>query len=174
MAPRCEHRHASRRTRGPAPGDVDLDAARLALRRGLVSVDYAVVESEAKSGTGVIELDAASVVALRLHRRRQAVERLSLGAAHHDRKLVLAREDGSLIHPEQWTRMFRRHVTAADPPPLRLHDLRHSHATLLMAAGVHPTTVQERLGHHSSAFTVDVYAHVTPAMQAEAAGSCSP
>ena len=82
---------------------------------------------------------------------------------------MFCREDGTAIHPEQFTRMFKRHAKAAKLPPMRLHDLRHTHGTLLVASGVHPKVVQERLGHHSSAFTMDTYAHAMPAMQVEAA-----
>ncbi len=142
------------------------------MRRGLVSVDFAVTESETKSGkVRVVELDPGTVAALRAHRRRQAEERLAFGAAYQDADLVFCREDGTLIHPELITRMFRRHAEAAGLPRIRLHDLRHTHGTLLMGSGVHPKVVQERLGHHSSAFTMDVYAHVMPAMQAEAAAA---
>lgn len=150
--------------------DVDLDGARVAIRRALVSVAFEVQESETKSGkTRVIDLDAGTVRALREHRRRQLEERLKWGAAWQDHGLVFCREDGTAIHPEQYTRMFKRHAKAAKLPPMRLHDLRHTHGTLLVASGVHPKVVQERLGHHSSAFTMDTYAHAMPAMQAEAA-----
>lgn len=152
--------------------DVDLDAGRLAVRRGLVSVDYRLLESSTKSGkVRVVELDSETVASLRVHRRRQAEEHLALGSAYEDGGLVFAREDGRPIHPEQISRLFRRHADAAGLPRIRLHDLRHTHGTLLMGSGIHPKVVQERLGHHSSAFTMDVYAHVMPALQAEAAAA---
>ncbi len=109
------------------------------------------------------------MTALRDHRRAQAAERLVLGPAYADRGLVFCREDGEPIHPEQLSRLFRRHVAAVGLPPIRLHDLRHTHASLLTAAGVHPKVVQERLGRHSSAFTMDTYAHVGAGLQAQAA-----
>lgn len=82
---------------------------------------------------------------------------------------VVAREDGLWIHPDWLSELFRKHAKAAGLPPIRMHDLRHTHATLLLQAGVHPKIVSERLGHHSVAFTLDTYAHVLPGMQAEAA-----
>ena len=94
---------------------------------------------------------------------------MAVGAAYQDANLHFAREDGLPPHPEQVTRWFRRHVEAAGLPRIRLHDLRHTHASLLVQAGVHPKIVQERLGHHSSAFTMDTYAHALPALQVEAA-----
>ncbi|MEX0658006.1 MAG: tyrosine-type recombinase/integrase [Egibacteraceae bacterium] len=75
------------------------------------------------------------------------------------------------IHPDWLSEMFRAHVKATGLPKIRLHDLRHTHASLLLARGVHPKIVSERLGHHSVAFTLDTYAHVMPGMQAEAAES---
>lgn len=150
--------------------DVDLDGGRVAICRALVSVDFDVQTSETKSGkTRVIDLDAATVAALRDHRRQQLKDRLAWEGAWEDHDLVFCQENGSPIHPEQWTRTFKRHAAAAGLPAIRLHDLRHTHGSLLVASGVHPKVVQERLGHHSSAFTMDVYAHVMPAQQAEAA-----
>ena len=104
-------------------------------------------------------------------RNRQLEERLAFGPAYQDRGVVFCREDGEPIHPEQLSRLFRRHVAAVGLPAIRLHDLRHTHASLLMAAGVHPKVVQERLGHHSSAFTMDTYAHVGASLQAQAAAA---
>jgi len=150
--------------------DIDLDAARVAVVRSLLSVDYHLHASDTKSGKArVIDIDPLTVTALRSHRARQNEERLAIGAAYQDENLVFAREDGLPLHPEQVTRWFRRHVAAAGLPQIRLHDLRHTHASLLVQAGVHPKIVQERLGHYSSAFTMDTYAHALPALQAEAA-----
>ncbi|HEV2086883.1 MAG TPA: tyrosine-type recombinase/integrase, partial [Cryptosporangiaceae bacterium] len=63
---------------------------------------------------------------------------------------------------------FARHVTQAGLPKIRYHDLRHTQASLMLAAGVHPKVASERLGHHSTAFTLDVYTHVVPGMQQQA------
>lgn len=152
--------------------DVDLEAGRLAVSRGLVAVAYAVSESGTKSGkVRTVDLDPDTVAALRAHRRAQAAEQLALGPAYRECGLVFCREDGESLHPDRITAMFRRHVAAAGLPTIRLHDLRHTHASLLMAAGVHPKVIQERLGHHSSAFTMDTYAHVSAGLQAQAAAT---
>ena len=71
--------------------------------------------------------------------------------------------------PREVTRAFTRHVLAADLPVIRLHDLRHTHATLALAAGVHPKVVQERLGHANIAITLDTYPHAVPALEEQAA-----
>ena len=64
---------------------------------------------------------------------------------------------------------FQRLVATCDVPRIRLHDLRHTHASHLLAAGVNPRVVSERLGHSSVSFTLDTYGHVMPGQQAEAA-----
>jgi integrase len=83
--------------------------------------------------------------------------------------LVFCREDGVPLWPRTFGREFALHVKAAGLPPIRLHDLRHTHATLALQAGVHPKVVQERLGHAKIGITLDTYSHAIPAMQADAA-----
>jgi hypothetical protein len=116
----------------------------------------------------VIDLDERTVAALRTWRSRQADHRREVGAAWHDLDLVVTREDGLWLHPDWFSELFRRRVALLGLPPIRLHDLRHPHATLLLQAGVNPKVVSERLGHHSVAFTLDTYAHVVPGMQSDA------
>jgi integrase len=108
--------------------------------------------------------------ALRAHRKRQAAERLAWGPAYEDEHdLVFCREDGSPSRPESLSRAFERHAERAGLPAIRFHDLRHTHATLALAAGVHPKVVSERLGHASVGITLDAYSHAIPAMQEDAA-----
>ncbi len=76
---------------------------------------------------------------------------------------MFAHEDGTPLNPEAFSDAFQRHVKAAQLPRIRLHDLRHTHATLALSAGVHPKVVSERLGHASVAFTLDTYSHAIPA-----------
>ncbi|MGC2078962.1 MAG: site-specific integrase, partial [Xanthobacteraceae bacterium] len=83
---------------------------------------------------------------------------------HH----VVMREDGEAIQPRSLSRAFRKFMRRHKLPQIRLHDLRHSHATQLLAEGVHPKIAQERLGHSSISITLDLYSHVLPGMQAEA------
>ena len=142
--------------------DVDLGRARVAVRRSLVTVGHQVVVSEPKTAKGrrSVALDPATVAALKAWRKRQTAERLAWGPAWIDSGLVFTREV---------TRAFTRHVLAAGVPIIRLHDLRHTHATLALAAGVHPKVVQERLGHANIAITLDTYSHAVPALEEQAA-----
>ncbi len=79
--------------------------------------------------------------------------------------------DGGPIHPDLFSQMWRRLMEKSDVRHIRLHDLRHTHASILPKAGVPVKVVSERLGHSSPAFTMTVYQHVLPGMQADAAAA---
>jgi integrase len=151
--------------------DVDLDAGRLAVRQAYISIDGGAQFSEPKTRQSrrTIDLDARTVEMLRAWADEQGDERQAWASAGEDHGLVFTREDGSPIPPDHFSRAFRRHAMAAGLRPIRLHDLRHTHASLLLASGINPKVASERLGHHSVAFTLDVYSHVVPGMQSAAA-----
>jgi integrase len=83
--------------------------------------------------------------------------------------LVFAQKNGKPIQPPEMARMYRKIVEISGLPYIRFHDLRHTHATLLLQQGVHPKVVSERLGHSTIGITMDTYTHVLPNMQKEAA-----
>lgn len=150
--------------------DVDLDQARLSVRRTIVSIAYEMHVSTPKTGKPrVIDLDAGTVAILREERTRRESDRDSWGDGYEDQGLVFAREDGSPIHPDRLTKVFDKEVERSGLPRIRLHDLRHSHASIALQAGVPVKVISERLGHESPAFTLKQYAHVMPGMQATAA-----
>jgi integrase len=151
--------------------DLDLDAARASIVQTLVEGEGEPRISEPKTASGrrSIALDAETVAALRVHRKAQAAEKLALGPAYDDHGLVFCREDGVPLWPRTFSRTFERHVEGAGLPQIRLHDLRHSYATLALQAGIHPKVVSERLGHASVGITLDTYSHAIPAMQEDAA-----
>jgi len=151
--------------------NVDLD-------RGLITV----TESLEETRTGLrfkapkndkhrsVALPAYAVDELRRHRTEQAQQLLRLGVRLSAETLVCAREDGEPKRPLAVTYEFARFVKRLPwLPAVRFHDLRHSHATQLLASGVHPKIAQERLGHSSINVTLDLYSHVTPTMQSDAA-----
>ncbi|MBW3576156.1 MAG: tyrosine-type recombinase/integrase [Actinobacteria bacterium] len=106
---------------------------------------------------------------LRDARRRQTETRLR-SPIWHDHDLVFCRDDGNPWHPDHVTETVREMIVESGLPRIRpLQDLRHTHATLLLADGENPKVVQERLGHHSHSFTADTYQHVMPGMDANAA-----
>ena len=151
--------------------DVDLDAARLSVRQSIVSVAYEIKITEPKTARSrrSIALDQRTVAALRAWRKLQLEDRMLLGDDYDNSGLVFTRQDGRFIHPDRFTQVFDKHVEASGLRHIRLHDLRHTHATLALAAGVHPKVVSERLGHATVAFTLDVYSHAVPALQEDAA-----
>jgi len=159
--------------------DVDFDRGRLSVRRsaGLVKdpgQTQRVVIGATKSGKArTVDLDPATLAMLRAHRARQGTLALALA---RDDCYVLADLEGRVRQPERLSRRFETAVRQARKalgedavPEIRLHDLRHTHATLLLAAGVPVKVVSERLGHANATITLGVYAHVMPGMQAEAA-----
>jgi integrase len=151
--------------------DVDLDARRLSVHQAVISVAYALQVADVKTGTSrrTIDLDPRTVAVLRSWRKHRLEERLALGEEHHDHGLVFARPEGTPIHPDLFSKTFDRLVARSGLPVIRLHDLRHSHASLLLKSRVPVKVVSERLGHATPAFTMTVYQHVLPGMQAEAA-----
>lgn len=123
-----------------------------------------------KKAIRTIELGASAVEVLRAHLEAQEFERRGWGNAyHHGLDLVFCRPDGSAYDPDGLTHRFDRLVMAAGLRPIRLHDLRHTNATLLLADGEDVKTVSERLGHASINTTLAIYHHVIPRKRASAA-----
>ncbi len=160
-------------------GDVDFDAATISVRRALTLVRNKgnvgeMVIGPPKSGKPrVIDVDEQTLAALRSYRAWRGSVALTLARAD---AYVLGRIDGAQRQPEHFSRSFQTQLAAARAelgedllPEIRLHDLRHTHATLLLAGGVHPKIVSERLGHAKISITLDTYSHVIPTLQREAA-----
>lgn len=149
--------------------DVDLDGARITIRQALLNGDGEVYVSSPKSYRGrTVDLDQATVDKLREHRDRQQLEKAAT-RRWEDSGFVFTRENGSALNPATLTRAFRWIVDRSDLPRIRLHDLRHTHASIAVKAGVPIGVVSERLGHASPEFTLHRYSHVMPGMQREAA-----
>lgn len=156
--------------RGEALGlrwrDVDLDAGQVAIRQTIVAVGYEVRLSSPKTARGrrVVALDAMTVAALREHR----IARDERPSKNHS-DLIFCSGDGRPLHPCHVSKRFALLVAGSPVPAIRLHDLRHTHATVALRAGIHPKIVSERLGHATVSMTLDVYSHAIPHMQKEAA-----
>lgn len=153
--------------------DLDLDAGRASIRQTAITVKHDVRIGEPKTAKGrrTITLDPATVAALREHRKRQAAERLQMGGGFTDHGLVFCHIEGGPLHPERFSRTFTDRSRQLGLPAIRLHDVRHTWATLALAAGVHPKVVQERLGHANISITLDVYSHVTEGLHTGAAAT---
>jgi integrase/predicted RNA-binding Zn-ribbon protein involved in translation (DUF1610 family) len=154
--------------RGEALGlaweDLDMEKGRLTIRRAWVPVNGVGQMSEPKTRRGrrTIALDPATLDNLRVHVARQADEQSRRDAAWNDSGLVFTGKDGQPLHPWAVSKAFRDLSRATMLPPIPLHGLRHSYATLALASGVNPRIVSSRLGHSTVALTLDVYSHVLP------------
>ena len=161
--------------RGEAVGlrwrDVDFKAGLLHIRQAAVQVGSAVQlgPPKTKHGQRVVALDATTVVALKAHRKTQAAERLEWGPAYEDHDLVFARENGTIEKPDRVSRHFAAIATVAGLPVIKLHEGRHSAATLALEAGASMKEVQDLLGHSTYTLTADTYSHVSARVRSESA-----
>jgi integrase len=125
---------------------------------------------EPKSGRArTVALPGTVTEELRAHRLRQAENLLKLGIRVDEHSFVCYLEDGSPMQPTFITHEWVRTIRRTSLPHLRFHDLRHAHATHMLASGVHPKVASERLGHSKVGITLDLYSHVMPGMQEDAA-----
>jgi integrase len=123
-----------------------------------------------KSGKGrTVALPSTVVDELRAYRVKRAQELLKLGVRLSDDDLVIAHADGSIVAPIYISQLWPRIISRTRLAHLRFHDLRHTHATHLLANGAHPKVASERLGHSKVGITLDLYSHVMPGMQEDAA-----
>jgi integrase len=150
-----------RRGEGCGPRWVDHDYANssLAVATQLVQDGWEVIEAAPKTNSGirVIALDGETNEDLKAHREQQERDRLEWGDAWVETGRIFTEEDGSLLHPGKVSDLFERLVAEAGLPPIRLHDLRHGAATLMLAAGVDVKVVSETLGHSDTRITRDIY-----------------
>jgi integrase len=150
--------------------DVDLANGSLAIRQTLVEVGYKSHFSEPKTKRSrrSVSIDPGTCDVLARHRERHESERLPIVDTGD---LVFTQPDGRPLQPQNVSQSFQNKIRRLGLPPIRLHDLRHTSATLALAAGIHPKVVSERLGHSSIAITLDTYSHVVPGLQEAAAST---
>ena len=149
--------------------DIDWEAAQLAVRRSVEETRKGVRFKPTKSKQArTVQLSVHALEVLRKHRVAQGRERLKVGPKYNVLDLVFPREDGSVWEPESFGKAFVNLVKRAKLGHVRLHDLRHSCASILLKAGVHVKVVSERLGHSTIAITLDLYSHLLPGLQRDA------
>jgi len=150
--------------------DVDLEARNISVRRTLEESSAGVHLKQPKTvrSSRMVAVPASTVDALRAHHAGQQHARLAAGTEFNALGLVFPGPDGELWRPSTFAAACRRAFKRAGLT-CRLHDLRHTHATMLLRQGVHPKVVQERLGHANVSITLDIYSHCTANMQQEAA-----
>jgi integrase len=149
---------------------VDLKQRQIAIVQSAEQTKGAVRYKAPKSGRAPTVAISDTVTAeLRAHRIAQAQGLLSLGIRISDDIFVVAQADGSPLQPNSLTHEWVRQIGKTGLPRIRYHDLRHAHATQLLSRGVHPKVASERLGHSKVGITLDLYSHVLPGMQEDAA-----
>ncbi len=152
--------------------DINFENKSLSVRRALVvkkGGGFIFTEPKTKKSRRSIPISNTLIKNLKAHRRKQLEERLKLGANYQTFDLVFASEIGTpLLHGNLLRRHFKPIRDKANLPKIRLYDLRHTTATLLLSAGENPKVVSERLGHASIVLTLDTYSHVLPSMQKNA------
>jgi integrase len=150
--------------------NVDLTSGQLAILESAEQVGAKVRYKMPKSGKGrTLALSASLVEELRAHRMRQAEELLRVGVRLSHATFVVAQADGTPLQPDTLTQDWFRKLADTSLPRMRFHDLRHAHATHMLSSGVHPKVASERLGHSKIGITLDLYSHVLPGIEADAA-----
>lgn len=144
--------------------DVDLERGAVTVRRTITRGKDGVVFVEPKTVAGkrTIDIDVQTINALKAHRRDQSERRLQLGPAWNSTDLVFDRGTGEHLHPNIVSRRFPVLCKHAGVTTIRLHDVRHTAATLMLASGEYPKLVQQRLGHADISMTLGRYGHVIP------------
>jgi integrase len=160
---------------GAAWTDIDLDRGLLTVRQALKRVGGAVSLGDVKTSGSrrMINLPDAVVAALRSHRARQAAERLAAGPSWHESGLVFTTPIGTPIDPSNFRRQFDKICNKAGLVGWHPHELRHSAASIMLAAGVPLEVVSRVLGHASIRITADVYGHIMDPQRKQAADAMS-
>jgi integrase len=151
---------------------VDLLYCQISVERGLHRLsngEYSFTQPKSAKSRRTIALPPSLSLILKEHRANQERARILTGKPLTEDDLVFAHDDGSPLSPNSVSRAWDLLAKAAAVKPIRFHDARHTHATLLLKQGVHPKIVQERLGHSTIATTLDTYSHVSPGLQEAAA-----
>jgi len=152
--------------------NLDLNSGRLSVVETayrLGSGEYRIKEPKTLHSRRTVVLPSSLVELLKVYRFDQELLRIQLGISLNADDFVFIRPDGSPINPNAITLAFRRIIKSAGMKGVRIHDLRHTHATLMLKAGIHPKVVSERLGHANIGITLDIYSHVLPGLQEAAA-----
>lgn len=151
--------------------DVDLEVGKLTVRGQLQRIrgDVKIVPTKSDRSNRTLNLPGFVTKSLRRHQERQADERTLADENWIDWDVVFASPVGTPMEERNVTRQFHRLLGSAGLRPIRFHDLRHSCASFLYAQNIHPRVVVETLGHSQISVTMDLYGHMLPSLQEEAA-----
>jgi integrase len=147
--------------------DIDWQNNRLRVERTLtwVNREYSFGPPKSESGERIISLPDDVMSALRRHKAQQNQERLKMIEFYNNRDLVVARINGNIVTQAFVRKKFTDLISKLDMPYIRFHDLRHTHASILLELGEKTKVLQERLGHSDYSTTMDIYTHVSRRLQ---------
>ena len=150
--------------------NINLDSGVITINRSLEQTKAGLRFKPPKTERSRRQVPLPSIASdiLREHRKKQTEERLRLGPAYQNNDLVFPRPDGTTMAPNAFSTNFAAFIRRSGLKHIRLHDLRHTHATQLLQQGINPKIVGERLGHASITMTLDTYSHVLPGIQEDA------
>ncbi|WNS82402.1 site-specific integrase [Domibacillus sp. DTU_2020_1001157_1_SI_ALB_TIR_016] len=149
--------------------DIDFENECLYIRQTLTHDGIGFKEgTKSTAGNRSVGLDAVTIFNLKQHRKRIASNKLKYGPAYLNSDLIVCTSNGKPINPRNVLRTFYRLIAKANLPKIRFHDLRHTHASLMLQQGENIKLISERLDHSSVKITLDTYSHVLPNMQREA------
>ncbi|CAM4096921.1 tyrosine-type recombinase/integrase [Mesobacillus thioparans] len=152
--------------------DIDFEKAKIRISHSLartVKKGIFLKDVKTKSSRRQISISSYLVEKLLLYKEKQEKHKEMLGAAYNDLDMVFCAYDGNFKDSRNLLREFHRYIKKSGVPKITLHDLRHLHATLLLIYGENPKIVAERLGHADVTTTLDIYSHVNPDLQQQAA-----
>ncbi len=151
----------------------DLDGNTVRIKRAVVQLkgrgQFAIAECKTEKSRRAVVLSERALRCLAVHRVSQARSILKLGQGYSRRGFIFSTSTGNHLDISNLRRWWYSALKTAGLPKIRLYDTRHTNATLLLGAGVHPKIVSERLGHSTVTLTMDTYSHVLPTMQEAAA-----
>jgi integrase len=152
--------------------DVDLLLCQLSVSRSIHRLrnrTFIFRQPKSAKGRRTVALSPAATQVLKEYRDKTAMERLIEGKPLKETDLVFSTADGAPLRPNTISRAWSDLAKKCGISASRLHDARHSHASIMLKAGIHPRIVQERLGHSTIAITLDTYSHISPGLQEAAA-----
>ncbi|GMW05075.1 MAG: site-specific integrase [Dehalococcoides mccartyi] len=152
--------------------DIDLILGQIHVNRSLHHLkDGTYIFSQPKSAKSsrTIALTPSTIITLREYQQKQKLERAMFNFPFSDESLIFSDIEGKPFRPNTITRAWTTQANKCELSPIRFHDARHTHASLMLKQGIHPKVVQERLGHSSIQMTIDTYSHIAPGIQEAAA-----
>jgi integrase len=147
--------------------DVNFEERTISINKTLAhpGKEYFLQSPKTKNSIRTIYIDDDIIKVLRKQKIKQNLEKLKYGGVYKEHNMVFAQETGEFVPPQGVNGLFARFIGQANLPRIRFHDLRHTHATILLLMGTNPKLVADRLGHSTVQITLDTYSHVLPSMK---------